>query len=344
MSGDHLLELLFTQSLDGFFFMMLDEPIEWNDQADKEQLLDYAFEHQRVVLVNDAMLNQYRRVPRGVPGPPAVRLLRARPGARPGRLARDVRSRPPPRQDARAPRGWYADRHRGRLHLPVRRRPADHRPLRHPARRHRTGAPANRQWPSTPPSSKPKWPTRTADLRRSENRVRAIVNALPDLLFVIDQDGRYVEIVTENPRLLFRDAHDMLGRTFGEVLPAAGRGAAARHGPEDGGDRQATRPSSTRSTSSRAPCGSRAARRCCDPSRGRRRTSSSSPATSPTASGPTSWKARTSTCRRPSTPTCTSARSWAAPRRCSRCSGPLRWSPTPIRRCWCWARPAPARS
>ena len=29
MSGDHLLELLFTQSLDGFFFMMLDEPIEW---------------------------------------------------------------------------------------------------------------------------------------------------------------------------------------------------------------------------------------------------------------------------------------------------------------------------
>jgi PAS domain S-box-containing protein len=61
---------------------------------------------------------------------------------------------------------------------------------------------------------------RTADLRRSENRVRAIVNALPDLLFVIDRDGRYIEIVTENPRLLFREAHDMLGRTFSEVLPA----------------------------------------------------------------------------------------------------------------------------
>ena len=91
MSGDHLLELLFTQSLDGFFFMMLDEPIEWNDQADKEQLLDYAFEHQRVVLVNDAMLNQYRGVPRGLPGSPAVRLLRPRPGARPGGVAPDVR-------------------------------------------------------------------------------------------------------------------------------------------------------------------------------------------------------------------------------------------------------------
>ena len=41
MSGDHLLELLFSQSLDGFFFMMLDEPIRWDDQADKERLLDY---------------------------------------------------------------------------------------------------------------------------------------------------------------------------------------------------------------------------------------------------------------------------------------------------------------
>ena len=34
-----LLEAFFTQSLDGFFFMMLDRPIRWNDQADKEKLL-----------------------------------------------------------------------------------------------------------------------------------------------------------------------------------------------------------------------------------------------------------------------------------------------------------------
>jgi PAS domain S-box-containing protein len=60
---------------------------------------------------------------------------------------------------------------------------------------------------------------RTAELRRSENRVRAIVNALPDLLFVIDADGRYVEVVTENPSLLFRDKSDMIGRPFAEVLP-----------------------------------------------------------------------------------------------------------------------------
>src|SRR5262245_24098095 len=59
MSTDHLLELLFSQSLDGFFFMMLDEPIQWDVNDDKERLLDYVFAHQRVTKVNDAMLGQY---------------------------------------------------------------------------------------------------------------------------------------------------------------------------------------------------------------------------------------------------------------------------------------------
>jgi PAS domain S-box-containing protein len=53
------LELFFSQSLDGFFFMMLDEPIRWDDSIDKEKALDYVFEHQRVTKVNDAMLAQY---------------------------------------------------------------------------------------------------------------------------------------------------------------------------------------------------------------------------------------------------------------------------------------------
>lgn len=59
--GDHdLLELFFSQSLTGAFFMMLDEPVAWNDRdADHEAMLDYIFEHQRVVRVNDAMVEQY---------------------------------------------------------------------------------------------------------------------------------------------------------------------------------------------------------------------------------------------------------------------------------------------
>jgi formate hydrogenlyase transcriptional activator len=59
MRADDHLELFFAQSLDGFFFMMLDEPVRWDDSVDKEKTLDYVFDHQRVTKVNDAMLAQY---------------------------------------------------------------------------------------------------------------------------------------------------------------------------------------------------------------------------------------------------------------------------------------------
>jgi len=55
-----LLDLFFRQSLDGFFFMMLDEPVEWNDDIDKDGALDYVFSHQRITKINRAMLEQYK--------------------------------------------------------------------------------------------------------------------------------------------------------------------------------------------------------------------------------------------------------------------------------------------
>jgi PAS domain S-box-containing protein len=57
--SQHLLELFFSQSLDGFFFMMLDEPVLWNDTTDKEATLDYVFAHERITKINAAMLAQY---------------------------------------------------------------------------------------------------------------------------------------------------------------------------------------------------------------------------------------------------------------------------------------------
>jgi PAS domain S-box-containing protein len=59
MNADDRLELFFSQSLDGFFFMMIDQPVRWDDSVDKECVLDYVFDHQRVTKVNDAMLAQY---------------------------------------------------------------------------------------------------------------------------------------------------------------------------------------------------------------------------------------------------------------------------------------------
>jgi len=53
------LELFFSQSLDGFFFMMLDEPIQWDDTVDKDLALDYVFENQHITEINSAMIEQY---------------------------------------------------------------------------------------------------------------------------------------------------------------------------------------------------------------------------------------------------------------------------------------------
>src|SRR3954463_7006501 len=59
IENERLLELFFSQSLDGFFFMMLDEPVEWNDTVDKNEMLDYVFEHQRMTKTNSAILTQF---------------------------------------------------------------------------------------------------------------------------------------------------------------------------------------------------------------------------------------------------------------------------------------------
>ncbi len=56
---EELHELFFSQSLDGFFFMMFDEPVRWDDTVDKEKVMDHVFAHQKITKINDAMLQQY---------------------------------------------------------------------------------------------------------------------------------------------------------------------------------------------------------------------------------------------------------------------------------------------
>src|SRR5882762_9991035 len=55
-----LLEAFFERSQDGFFFMMLDQPIEWGPSVDKDAVLDYVFAHQRMTKVNPSMAQQFR--------------------------------------------------------------------------------------------------------------------------------------------------------------------------------------------------------------------------------------------------------------------------------------------
>ena len=60
VENNRKLDTFFSQSLDGFFFMMLEEPIVWSEEIDKEKALDYVFHNQRMTRVNQAMLDQYK--------------------------------------------------------------------------------------------------------------------------------------------------------------------------------------------------------------------------------------------------------------------------------------------
>ncbi len=60
-----------------------------------------------------------------------------------------------------------------------------------------------------------------AALRESAARLRAIIHAVPDVLLVLDQDGRYLEILTPQPELLHTDPASLKDRLLSEVLPEA---------------------------------------------------------------------------------------------------------------------------
>src|SRR5881628_439227 len=65
LNTPELLEAFFDRSQDGFFFMMLDQPVEWGrgSGVDKDAVLDYVFSHQRMTKVNPAMAQQFRAKP-----------------------------------------------------------------------------------------------------------------------------------------------------------------------------------------------------------------------------------------------------------------------------------------
>ncbi len=218
MSADNLLELLFSQSLDGFFFMMLDEPIRWDDEADKDRLLDYIFAHQRVTKVNAAMLAQY--------GARQEQFL--------GMTPADFYE-----HDLEAGRRiWREFFDRGQLHIKTHERRLDGTPIDvegdyiclYDAERRIIGhfgiqrdvteeTRLQAEVAQHAAELEKRVVERTADLARSENRMRAIVNALPDLVIVFDEEGRYLEIVTEEERALYRSAPELLGRRMRDVLP-----------------------------------------------------------------------------------------------------------------------------
>ena len=60
---------------------------------------------------------------------------------------------------------------------------------------------------------------RTADIRESKIQLAATLDAIPDLLFEMDLNGRYLHCHSPQSRLLAAPIEDMLGKTVLEVLP-----------------------------------------------------------------------------------------------------------------------------
>ena len=52
-----------------------------------------------------------------------------------------------------------------------------------------------------------------------ESRMHAILHALPDILFLIDEDGKYIEVMSGNEEKLYQDKERLLGKTLHDVFP-----------------------------------------------------------------------------------------------------------------------------
>lgn len=57
-------------------------------------------------------------------------------------------------------------------------------------------------------------------LRERESTLRAFINAMPNLSFIFDDEGRYLEILTNEPELLLADAERLKGRLLKDVMSA----------------------------------------------------------------------------------------------------------------------------
>ncbi len=56
-------------------------------------------------------------------------------------------------------------------------------------------------------------------IEKSEKKLRSILRAMPDIFFVLDYEGRYVEIAQANEELLIRTPGELTGKTLHEVFP-----------------------------------------------------------------------------------------------------------------------------
>ena len=63
------------------------------------------------------------------------------------------------------------------------------------------------------------WKRTQRRLRESMSRLTSILDSTQDIVFVLDDEGRYVEVLTRHDELLFRDAPNLIGSRMHDLLP-----------------------------------------------------------------------------------------------------------------------------
>ncbi len=56
-------------------------------------------------------------------------------------------------------------------------------------------------------------------LKENEQNLRTLFNAMSDIVFEMDYDGRYINIAPTSPELMFKPSDDVIGKTLHEVFP-----------------------------------------------------------------------------------------------------------------------------
>jgi diguanylate cyclase (GGDEF)-like protein/PAS domain S-box-containing protein len=57
------------------------------------------------------------------------------------------------------------------------------------------------------------------ELHASESELRALFTAIPDIILILDKQGRYLKVAPTNPRFLYIAADKIIGKTLYEVFP-----------------------------------------------------------------------------------------------------------------------------
>jgi PAS domain S-box-containing protein len=58
-----------------------------------------------------------------------------------------------------------------------------------------------------------------AELQASESELRALFAAMPDVILVLDAEGRYLKVAPTNPKLLYKPSNELIGKTLHDVFP-----------------------------------------------------------------------------------------------------------------------------